>query len=46
MCQLCAAATVGAYTSMTHAARVIVAEEGVGALYKGWVPSVIGVPLV
>mmetsp|Transcript_46615 Transcript_46615/g.74541 ORF Transcript_46615/g.74541 Transcript_46615/m.74541 type:complete len:361 (-) Transcript_46615:656-1738(-) len=31
------------YTSMTHAARVIIAQEGVGALYKGWVPSVIGV---
>ena len=31
------------YTSMTHAARVIVNEEGVLALYKGWLPSVIGV---
>lgn len=31
------------YTSMTHAARVIIAEEGVRALYKGWLPSVIGV---
>ena len=31
------------YTSMTHAARVIVKEEGVLALYKGWLPSVIGV---
>ena len=35
--------TTKAYTSMTHAARVIVAEEGMGALYKGWLPSVIGV---
>lgn len=35
--------TTKAYTSMTHAARVIIAEEGVRALYKGWVPSVIGV---
>ena len=35
--------TAKQYTSMTHAARVIVAEEGVRALYKGWVPSVIGV---
>ena len=31
------------YTSMTHAARVIIAEEGVRALYRGWLPSVIGV---
>ena len=31
------------YTSMTHAARVIVREEGALALYKGWLPSVIGV---
>ena len=31
------------YRSMSHAARVIVKEEGVKALYKGWLPSVIGV---
>jgi len=31
------------YRTMTHAARVIVAEEGVRALYRGWLPSVIGV---
>jgi solute carrier family 25 phosphate transporter 23/24/25/41 len=35
--------TKKAYTSMTHAARVIIREEGIGAVYKGWVPSVIGV---
>ena len=26
------------YTSATHAARVIIAEEGVRALYRGWLP--------
>ena len=31
------------YRSMSHAARVIIKEEGVKALYKGWLPSVIGV---
>ena len=31
------------YTSMSHAARVIIKEEGARALYKGWLPSVIGV---
>jgi|TARA_B110000977_G_scaffold123278_1_gene158185 solute carrier family 25 phosphate transporter 23/24/25/41 len=31
------------YRNMSHAARVIVQEEGVKALYKGWLPSVIGV---
>ncbi len=28
---------------MSHAARVIIKEEGARALYKGWLPSVIGV---
>ena len=31
------------YTGMAHAARVIIAEEGLGALYMGWLPSVLGV---
>ncbi len=31
------------YKGMSHAARVIIREEGVKALYKGWLPSVIGV---
>jgi len=31
------------YTSMAHATRMIIAEEGVMALYKGWLPSVLGV---
>ena len=31
------------YKSMSHAARVIIRDEGVKALYKGWLPSVIGV---
>jgi solute carrier family 25 phosphate transporter 23/24/25/41 len=31
------------YTGMMHATRVIVREEGARALYKGWLPSVIGV---
>mmetsp|Transcript_40431 Transcript_40431/g.72625 ORF Transcript_40431/g.72625 Transcript_40431/m.72625 type:complete len:322 (-) Transcript_40431:172-1137(-) len=33
----------GMYNGMWHATRMIVKEEGVKALYKGWVPSVIGV---
>ena len=31
------------YRGMIHATRVIVAEEGVLALWRGWLPSVIGV---
>ncbi|PNH00875.1 Mitochondrial substrate carrier family protein B [Tetrabaena socialis] len=31
------------YRGIVHAARVIIAEEGARALYKGWLPSVIGV---
>jgi solute carrier family 25 phosphate transporter 23/24/25/41 len=31
------------YRSMSHAARVIIKEEGIKALYRGWLPSVIGV---
>eukprot|EP00798_Chlamydomonas_sp_ICE-L_P008256 gene8256-1525_t len=31
------------YKGIVHAAQVIVAEEGPKALYKGWVPSVVGV---
>ncbi|GJP41097.1 hypothetical protein CLOM_g766, partial [Closterium sp. NIES-68] len=31
------------YKGMRHAAVTIVKEEGVRALYKGWLPSVIGV---
>jgi solute carrier family 25 phosphate transporter 23/24/25/41 len=31
------------YRGMLHATRSIVAEEGVLALWKGWLPSVIGV---
>ena len=31
------------YRGIWHAARTIVAEEGAVALYKGWVPSVLGV---
>eukprot|EP00887_Chlorella_sp_A99_P003371 scaffold7.g3371.t1 len=31
------------YRGMLHATRVIVAEEGVLALWRGWLPSVIGV---
>ncbi|KAG2494767.1 hypothetical protein HYH03_007012 [Edaphochlamys debaryana] len=31
------------YRGIVHAARSIVAEEGALALYKGWLPSVIGV---
>mmetsp|Transcript_34467 Transcript_34467/g.97658 ORF Transcript_34467/g.97658 Transcript_34467/m.97658 type:complete len:319 (-) Transcript_34467:139-1095(-) len=33
----------GMYDGMWHATRMIVKEEGLLALYKGWVPSVIGV---
>ena len=31
------------YRGIVHATRTIVAEEGARALYKGWLPSVIGV---
>jgi solute carrier family 25 phosphate transporter 23/24/25/41 len=31
------------YRGMFHAFRTIIKEEGAIALYKGWVPSVIGV---
>lgn len=31
------------YRGMVHAVRTIVKEEGARALYKGWLPSVIGV---
>lgn len=31
------------YKGMIHATRTIIREEGFFALYKGWVPSVIGV---
>lgn len=31
------------YNGMVHATRVIIAQEGPLALYKGWLPSVIGV---
>lgn len=33
----------GQYRGILHAARVITKEEGTLALYKGWLPSVIGV---
>jgi len=33
----------GMYSGMLHATQMIVREEGLMALYKGWVPSVIGV---
>lgn len=33
----------GQYRGILHAARVITTEEGPLALYKGWLPSVIGV---
>mmetsp|Transcript_12699 Transcript_12699/g.27519 ORF Transcript_12699/g.27519 Transcript_12699/m.27519 type:complete len:330 (+) Transcript_12699:393-1382(+) len=33
----------GQYKGIVHATRVIIAEEGPRALYKGWLPSVIGV---
>lgn len=31
------------YTGMIHALRTVLREEGARALYKGWLPSVIGV---
>lgn len=31
------------YRGMFHAFRTIIHEEGARALYKGWLPSVIGV---
>jgi len=31
------------YCGMSHAFQTIIKEEGAIALYKGWVPSVIGV---
>lgn len=31
------------YTSIIHCARVVIKEEGLVALWRGWVPSVIGV---
>lgn len=31
------------YRGMFHAFRTIIQEEGARALYKGWLPSVIGV---
>jgi hypothetical protein len=31
------------YRGIAHAARTIIAQEGALALYKGWLPSVIGV---
>lgn len=31
------------YTGMLHATRTIVAQEGLVALWRGWLPSVIGV---
>mmetsp|Transcript_30652 Transcript_30652/g.78712 ORF Transcript_30652/g.78712 Transcript_30652/m.78712 type:complete len:322 (-) Transcript_30652:669-1634(-) len=33
----------GMYNGMWHATKTIMREEGIRALYKGWVPSVIGV---
>ncbi|GHP01544.1 hypothetical protein PPROV_000030000 [Pycnococcus provasolii] len=35
--------TSGRYRSVAHATRLIIREEGVMALYKGWLPSVLGV---
>jgi solute carrier family 25 phosphate transporter 23/24/25/41 len=35
--------TASAYTGLGHAVRTIAAKEGLGAFYKGWLPSVIGV---
>ena len=37
------AATTAQYSGIAHAARTIVAEEGLVALWRGWLPSVIGV---
>lgn len=37
------AATTAQYRGIAHAARTIVAEEGLVALWRGWLPSVIGV---
>jgi len=34
---------IGQYRGIMHAAQVIIREEGPLALYKGWLPSVIGV---
>lgn len=31
------------YRGILHATRLIIKEEGLLALYKGWLPSVIGV---
>jgi hypothetical protein len=33
----------GRYRGIVHAATTIIKEEGLRALYKGWLPSVIGV---
>lgn len=38
-----ARATTAQYRGIAHAARTIVAEEGLVALWRGWLPSVIGV---
>ena len=37
------ATTTAQYRGIAHAARTIVAEEGLVALWRGWLPSVIGV---
>jgi len=39
----CQEGTNGQYQGILHAARMIVEKEGMLALYKGWLPSVIGV---